>query len=169
LEIHDPWGPFQPRPFCDSVISSHQGRYEYFQFLFCLIYTYVIFWYLYLFSFSSPTPLPNSCHKCSKNDVHFLTALHFLFPTGVLNTRKLSDLFMRRFKQLSTYYLAKWQKRNIFFLCKCSYDSCYSKKRNLYLNIRKNIYLQFFQYVKLIPQSLKMGRKLQGTWKNSAE
>jgi len=20
LEIHDPWGPFQPRPFCDSVI-----------------------------------------------------------------------------------------------------------------------------------------------------
>ena len=20
LELHDPWGPFQPRPFCDSVI-----------------------------------------------------------------------------------------------------------------------------------------------------
>jgi len=22
LEIHDPWGPFQPRPFCDSVIGE---------------------------------------------------------------------------------------------------------------------------------------------------
>ena len=33
LEIHDPWGPFQPRPFCDSVTKkpgefwSSKGRY----------------------------------------------------------------------------------------------------------------------------------------------
>jgi len=22
LELHDPWGPFQPKPFCDSVIPN---------------------------------------------------------------------------------------------------------------------------------------------------
>jgi len=34
LEIHDPWGPFQPRPFCDSGILG----YDAFQ---CLIWIVV--------------------------------------------------------------------------------------------------------------------------------
>ena len=25
LELHDPWGPFQPRPFCDSVSALKCG------------------------------------------------------------------------------------------------------------------------------------------------
>ena len=29
LEIHDPWGPFQPRPFCDSVRNNNIPHFSY--------------------------------------------------------------------------------------------------------------------------------------------